>query len=70
MRLVVVIIKEKYTIRSYSTKILSLVQFLKNDITILHIVEGKKKFVGGYDFLLKWYLNRVKELNVGYIFYV
>ena len=38
---------------------------VKNNITKLHIVEKneKKTFLGGCDFLLNWYLNRVKELN-------
>ena len=38
---------------------------VKSNITKLHIVENNKNqtFLGGYDFLLEWYLNRVKELN-------
>ena len=40
---------------------------VKKNITKLHIVEENEKqtFVGGCDFLLKWYLNRVNELNPG-----
>ena len=40
---------------------------VKNNITKLHIVEKNKNqtFLGGYDFLLEWYWNRVNELNPG-----
>ena len=38
---------------------------VKRNITKLHVVENNKNqtFLGGCDFLLEWYLNRVKELN-------
>ena len=40
---------------------------VKSNITKLHIVENNKNqtFLGGYDSLLEWYLNRVNELNPG-----
>ena len=40
---------------------------VKDNITKLHIVEKIKNqtFLGGCDFLLKGYLNRVNELNCG-----
>ena len=41
---------------------------VKRNITKLHIVENNKNqiFLGGCDFLLEWYLNRVNELNPSY----
>ena len=43
---------------------------VKYNITKLHTVEKNKNqtILGGCDFLLEWYLNRVNELNPGYIF--
>ena len=40
-------------------------RIVKDNITKLHIVKENEKqtFLGGYDFLLQWYLNRVKELD-------
>ena len=40
-------------------------RIVKDNITKLHIVKENKKqtFLVGSDFLLQWYLNRVKELN-------
>lgn len=42
-------------------------EIVKNNITKLHIVEKLKinYVLGGCDFLLKGYLNRVNELNSG-----
>ena len=38
-------------------------KIVKNNITKLHIVEINKyqNVLGGCDFLLEWYLNRIKE---------
>ena len=40
-------------------------EIVKSNITKLHIVEKNenKTFLGGCNFLLKWYLKRVKELR-------
>ena len=40
-------------------------RIVKDNITKLYIVKENEKqtFLVGCDFLLQWYLNRVKELN-------
>ena len=40
-------------------------RIVKDNITKLHIVKenGKQIFLSGCNFLLQWYLNRVKELD-------
>ena len=40
-------------------------EIVKSNITKLHIVEKNenKTFLVGFNFLLKWYLKRVKELK-------
>ena len=50
------LLKKKYTLSR---------RIINDNITKLYIVKENEKeaFLGGCDFLLQWYLNRVKELN-------
>ena len=65
MGLVVVISKRKQFDNLLKKKDALSRRIVKDNITKLHIVKENEKqtFLGGCDFLLQWYLNRVKELS-------
>ena len=58
-------IKRKQFNKLLKTKYALPRKVVKDNITKLYIVKENEKqtFLGGCDFLLQWYLNRVKELN-------